>query len=531
MNKMVISEIIMVLFFTLGFAEVPSPKTITILVLPFQNSSDPAHSWVAAGMGATVISDLNRISGVSVVSDQERQNAMKELSLSMTGLLEENKALQVGKMLAADAILSGNVLVIGENIRVNTTLVNVKTGTLINAVKLDGTLPAIFQLQDKIVFNLLNDTRKIVSASGIIGEMKQEKNRPSLSAFEWFSKGQDLFYNKKKSIEAIECLKKAIEIDSTYIDALSLLGWISSWTAWVDYYNALAPLEKALDICFYRNDTGTIQYARLLQDIGFIKSLYDRTLREALDAYLKSISIRESLNLQNTKQYLNLLKYTGDLYLEKGDSSIGLEYRLKSKRFYESFGLHNTINYLNLLLDIGIIYWNKKSLNQALDYFLKSNEVYKSLGIADTIDFYHADRLNDKFGEMRWTFGDKFGAILERATLALNEKVPRGPYDFQNTYGYAMLMECIGFIYNSKGASEQALTYYLKSKSIRESSGFQNTYGYGELLYSIGILYEKEKNRKLASQYFHNTLDTFAKANYNGPLLKKTQQNIERLSQ
>jgi len=50
-----------------------SAKQMNILVHPFENTGDKTYSWISAGMTDTVISDLTRISNISVVSNQDRK--------------------------------------------------------------------------------------------------------------------------------------------------------------------------------------------------------------------------------------------------------------------------------------------------------------------------------------------------------------------------------------------------------------------------------------------------------------------------
>ena len=60
-------------------------KNMTILVQPFQNTGDPEYSWVSAGMTASVISDLEKIRDITVISEMDRKKAVMEMAFAMSG--------------------------------------------------------------------------------------------------------------------------------------------------------------------------------------------------------------------------------------------------------------------------------------------------------------------------------------------------------------------------------------------------------------------------------------------------------------
>ncbi len=215
-------SIIIICLVILYFTNQLFAKEMTILVYPFQNTGSQQYSWLSYGMTASVISDLGKIKDITVISEIDRKKAIEEIQLSMTGLVDDKKAVKVGEVLGANIIFTGSYLVSKNQIRVNANLINVEKGNIEKTVKIDGTLDKIFDLQDKIVFSLLTETEKIqIRDIKPIKIAEEEKNniknslRPNLNAYELYSKGLQLL-NSNKYQESISYFNKAIELDSNY---------------------------------------------------------------------------------------------------------------------------------------------------------------------------------------------------------------------------------------------------------------------------------------------------------------------------
>lgn len=77
----------------------------------------------------------------NVVERLKLQSILEELKLSQTGLIDENSAKQVGKLLGADIILTGTLAAIGgEEWNANIRLINTETGLITAAFNKKGPL-------------------------------------------------------------------------------------------------------------------------------------------------------------------------------------------------------------------------------------------------------------------------------------------------------------------------------------------------------------------------------------------------------
>lgn len=392
-------------FFFLFTTPCPA-KQMSILVHPFENTGDKEYSWISAGMTDTVITDLTRIKDISVVSNQDRKRALEEMKFIVSGLAEEEKMMKLGKLTGANVIFTGSYLVSGTRIRVHARLVNVETGKVENTTKIDGTLNGIFDVQDKVVFTLMSETEKITIANIIpikITEQDrkkiEEKPRPQLNAYEWYAKGLEIEDTNPQ--EALANYRKALDIDPNYINALLSAGWTAGNTLNL-FSEALGYLERAERIFKGRNETESMGYARLMNNIGVV---YGRKgqLDRALECFLNSKSIRERLGLQNTGDYATIMMNIGVVYSMKAQRDQALEYYLNSQSIRDRLGLQNSIDYAKLMENIGIIYSNKGQHDLALEYHLKSQSIFDRLRLQNTIDYaklmYNMANLYEKKGQ------------------------------------------------------------------------------------------------------------------------------------
>jgi TolB-like protein len=254
-------SLLFIFFTTSSFA-----KPMNILVHPFENTGNKAYSWISAGMTDTVIADLARIKNISVVSNTDRKKILEEMKFIFSGLAEEDKMIKLGKLTGANVIFTGSYLVSGERIRVHARLVNVETGKIESTAKIDGTLGGIFELQDKVVFNLMGETEKIqiadVKPVRLTSEDKktiEEKPKPKSSAYEWYAKGLEIQDTNPR--EALANFKKAIAIDPGYTAALMGAGYTAGNTLNL-FDEGLGYLERAEKRLKDRNETSTVDEHR-----------------------------------------------------------------------------------------------------------------------------------------------------------------------------------------------------------------------------------------------------------------------------
>jgi TolB-like protein/class 3 adenylate cyclase/Tfp pilus assembly protein PilF len=114
---------------------------LSIVVLPFANlSNDPEQQYFADGITEDLTTDLSRIADLLVIS--------RNTAFTYQGKRVDTK--QIGRELAVRYVLEGSVRRSGNNVRVNTQLIDAERDAHLWAERFEGDTSDLFALQDEI---------------------------------------------------------------------------------------------------------------------------------------------------------------------------------------------------------------------------------------------------------------------------------------------------------------------------------------------------------------------------------------------
>ncbi|MFL6277858.1 MAG: protein kinase domain-containing protein [Blastocatellia bacterium] len=198
-----------------------------LAVMTFANiTKEPADDWIGSGIAETVTADSKKIRGLAVIGRERIFEALKNLSSGQLAQSDEVIANDLGRHLGARWILSGGYQKIGEMIRITARVIDVRTGEIVKTVKIDGRIADIFDLQDKIVYELSQGLNLSLNTSEINAIERDETQ--SVEAYEQFSRGMmNLRTASRDALDrGIYFFEKAIEIDPNYANAWAGLGAI-----------------------------------------------------------------------------------------------------------------------------------------------------------------------------------------------------------------------------------------------------------------------------------------------------------------
>ncbi len=121
-----------------------------IAVVRFTNLGPTASEKKMGQIVAELLTtSLARRAQFQLVEREQIEKVLEELKLSLLGLAEAENAEMVGKLLNARAIITGSVSEVGEVFSINARQVDVGTGEVILAVKVDLHQSAMLGLPDK----------------------------------------------------------------------------------------------------------------------------------------------------------------------------------------------------------------------------------------------------------------------------------------------------------------------------------------------------------------------------------------------
>jgi serine/threonine-protein kinase len=207
-----------------GTAAPPSPPAAppsrAVAVLSFANiTRNGEDDWLGTGIAETVTADLKCVEGLTVIA-RERVHEVRRRLGGPGEELDETRAAELGRALGARWVVSGGFQRAGEVVRVTARLTEVETGTIVQTVKLDGGLAAIFDLQDRIVRELSESLRMTLSP------VRELDDTRVVEAYEAFSKG--VINLRRESYESLDravfLFERAVALDPGYVRAHLELG-------------------------------------------------------------------------------------------------------------------------------------------------------------------------------------------------------------------------------------------------------------------------------------------------------------------
>jgi TolB-like protein/Flp pilus assembly protein TadD len=217
-------------------------KGATLAVLSFQNiTRNPEDDWLGTGVAETITSDLKGVEGLSLVPRERVEEVLK-----LRGLPGESSSAKVARQLRAAYVIEGGYQRMGDSVRMTAQVVS--GGSVTKTVKIDGTMPGIFDLQDRMVRELCEG---LTSGAGRVADDETDV----VEAYEAYSRGLvNLKVESHESLDrAILFFERAVQKDPDYARAHLQLGTAVALKAQYlgipDLYEkALLSLRRALEL-------------------------------------------------------------------------------------------------------------------------------------------------------------------------------------------------------------------------------------------------------------------------------------------
>jgi TolB-like protein len=218
----------------------PLPDKPSIAVLPFDNmSGDPEQEYFADGMTEDLITDLSKISDLTVISRTSTSGYKgKEIDIR-----------EVGEALNVRYVIEGSVRKAGEQVRINAQLIDATTGGHLWAERYDGDLNDIFGLQDQVLEQIVGSLA--LELSGEDRQRLADKGTDSVAAHDLYLRGlfQESTFTREGYREAKLLYEQALSIDPDYAMAYARITNIlelSARNGWTD--DVQGDLAKALEL-------------------------------------------------------------------------------------------------------------------------------------------------------------------------------------------------------------------------------------------------------------------------------------------
>ncbi len=525
-----------------------------IAVFPFENiQKNPEYEWIGTGIMETVITDLMKIKEWIVLDRANLEKNLKEIQFSLSDLADEQKQLKVGGMLSANVIVTGSYQIMGKTILINVRFTETETGKVIKAGKLQGDVQNdLFELQSKIVYNLVNDINEYNTAKSIVtADLNQdiknkieEKPTNNVKALEYYTQARDAYFKADFAGAEASALKAAAQ-DGKYFEPVLLLAQIGIERA--RYDRALEYSDRAFTLIHKGSDSdfksmsaflvkGLVyqkqgkygqavdEYSRALTlsgkvfgnghpntavvyyHIGWVYVLQNK-YEDALAFYGKALLIYEETFGDDYIETAYMYHHIGWAYQHLAapeQQEKALPYFAKAGKVYEK-------TYADRHTRLGVLYYNignsyaiKGKYDQALDYYKKALAIQERLIGTEHVDTSYT------YAGFAWVYlqvgklGDALG-YAEKA-LKIQENILGSGHDHTNeTY------ELVGRIHYTKGDHARALFYFQKLLAALENTSKTDTVAAANCLYMIGWCNYVMVKPEEAFGYFKRALPVFEK--------------------
>jgi len=200
-------------------------QRLAICVLPFANmSGDPEQEYFSDGVTEDIITDLSKVSALSVVS--------RNSAFTYKG--KHTEIGQVARALKVSHVLEGSVRKSGNRVRITAQLIEGATDSHLWAERYDRDLNDIFALQDEISEAIVAALKlKLLPAEKKAIEQRSTTN-PEAYKLYLMARQYNATGNSRHRDIAIRLSRRAVEIDPTYARAWALLALCQSNKRLVD---------------------------------------------------------------------------------------------------------------------------------------------------------------------------------------------------------------------------------------------------------------------------------------------------------
>ena len=243
-------------------ATATSTNIDSLAVLPFTNlSNDPDMNYLSDGITDSLINNLSQLPNVKVIG---RNSVFRYKG-------QQTSAHAVGEELSVKAVLSGRIVLRGNDVSISVVLENAADNSHIWGEQYNRQVSDIFTIQDEISRIVTEKLR--VRISDEVRRRLAQRATNDVEAYQLYLKGR-WFWNQRTADgkrQALACFEKAIGIDPNY--ALAYVGLADIYVITMappegSYEKAKAAATRALEL----DPTLGEAHATL----GFIKSHYER---------------------------------------------------------------------------------------------------------------------------------------------------------------------------------------------------------------------------------------------------------------
>jgi len=206
------------------------PGTKPIAVMYFENQSGRQDlNWLREGLADMFITGLARSEGLTVLSRQQLHLLLGRIGHKSASDIGLDSALDIARRSHAEAVLLGSFAALGEQILISVQLFDTSSGQPIATDRLVADKPANILSQIDLLSLKLAAHLGVAPADAGKKASLADVTTKSLEAYRYYSLGVSKAQAFENS-EAVELLRKAIQLDPKFAMAYARIGYAYSVT-------------------------------------------------------------------------------------------------------------------------------------------------------------------------------------------------------------------------------------------------------------------------------------------------------------
>ncbi len=153
---------------------------LTVAVLDF-SATDPANPELGRQIGEAVAAGLSEKQGFTLVDRQTLRRTIKEQSLNLTGLVDSDKAVKIGKLVGARLLVTGSAFTLGKQLTITAKLISTET-TRVDSMAVKGAADAdlgdlVGKLTEKLAARIVERGPKLVGSDTVADPLVKFRQR------------------------------------------------------------------------------------------------------------------------------------------------------------------------------------------------------------------------------------------------------------------------------------------------------------------------------------------------------------------
>jgi len=487
----------------------------SLAILPFRNASgDTSLDWLGPSLADMLSTDIGQSAHLRTVSPDRLHQVLSDLRITPGSDIDPTLVGRISEFSSADTVVWGQYAKIGDQIRIDATLRDLKHQRTINmkaeAPNENGLLSTIAQLAQSIQQNLS-------LSSDVLQELRAKSFQPSsssLSALREYNEGLVLA-RQGNHLEAAKRFEASIQADPQFAMAYSKLGQTYSnlrnddkaeqfSRKALDLSEKLPPQERYLIQANYAqvsndNRKAIESYENLEKvspddmDVHFhLGGLYEST-----GAYDKARAELAKV-LASDPKHVDALLAAGRVEIRSNNPKGSLDYLNRGLSL--AVQLDNPDGKATILNAIGAAYEQLNKPEEALRNYEESLAIKRGLGqkpgIALTLG--NIARVQSSLGKPEEAYKTYQGAV----------KLQR---EIGDKKGLGITLINLGGLYAERSRYEEALKSYKESLQIQRDEGNENNQAL--CLNNIGDVYLAKGQSSDALTFYERALELRKKAN------------------